>query len=369
MEKLDFLDYFKGLEDPRIERNKLYDIEEILLLTLCGVICGCEGWEDIEDFGESKLLFLRNYLPYKHGIPSDDTLRRFFRAIDPDAFQKCFSEWVASLHILTDNSLIAIDGKTSRRSFDADKNPLHLVSAFAAEARIVLGQEKVSEKSNEITAIPKLLDLLDIKRATVSIDAMGTQKKIAEKIKDRQGEYLLALKGNQGSLHDDIKLFFSDKELTAQISSYAETDGGHGRIEVRKCTVTDKIDWLNDRHDWCGLKSVVKIESQVEAKDKIAEETRYYITSLAAEPQKILNSVRSHWAIENSLHWVLDVSFNDDQSRIRKGNAPQNIAIIRHLSLNMLRSVQKKRQPIKGLRKKAGWDNDTLKEILALNFI
>ena len=369
MEKLDFLDYFQELEDPRIDRNKLYALEEILLLTLCGVICGCEGWEDIEDFGESKLLFLRNYLPYKCGIPSDDTLRRFFRAIDPEAFQKCFSKWVASLNIPMENSLIAIDGKTSRRSFDTDKNPLHMVSAFAAEARIVLGQEKVDEKSNEITAIPKLLDLLDIKGATVSIDAMGTQKKIAEKIKDKQGEYLLALKGNQSNLHNDIKLFFDDKELTSQLDACEKTDGGHGRIEVRRCTVTDKIEWLNNRHDWCALKSIVKIKSIVESKGKKTEETRYYITSLAAEAEKILDSVRNHWAIENSLHWVLDVSFNDDQSRIRKGNAPQNIAIIRHLSLNMLRSVKKKRQSIKGLRKKAGWDNDVLKEILALKFI
>ena len=369
MEKLDFLDYFQGLEDPRIERNKLYGLEEILLLTLCGVICGCEGWEDIEEFGKSKLLFLRNYLPYKHGIPSDDTLRRFFRAIDPESFQKCFSEWAASVHVLTNNSQIAIDGKTSRRSFDTDKNPLHMVSAFATEARVVLGQEKVSEKSNEITAIPKLLDLLDIKGATVSIDAMGTQKKIAEKIKEKQGDYLLALKGNQGLLHDDIKLFFNDEQLTQHLDSYEETDGGHGRVEERRCTVTDKIDWLQERHDWQGLKSIVKIESLVEEKGKRREETRYYITSLAAAPQKILASVRSHWAIENSLHWVLDMSFNEDQSRIRKENAPQNMAVIRHLALNMLRNSKKKRQSIKGLRKKAGWDNNTLKEILALKFI
>jgi predicted transposase YbfD/YdcC len=237
-EELGFLDYFAALEDPRIRNNKLYTADELLFLTLLAVICGAEGWSDVEEFGKAKLDFLRGYLPYARGIPSDDTLRRFFRAIDPGKFQECFILWIESLEIPVDKGVIAIDGKTSRRSFDKNKNPLHLVSAFASEARIILGQIATEEKSNEITAIPKLLDMLDIRGATVSIDAMGCQKSIAQKIKEGGGEYILGLKGNQGGIHGDVKLFFADPELTKECVHYEETDGGHGRIETRKCFVT-----------------------------------------------------------------------------------------------------------------------------------
>jgi len=364
MTGLSFLDYFGALEDPRCDTNKLYPVDEILLLTLSAVICGAEGWQDAEDFGECKLSFLRSFLPYEHGIPSDDTLRRFFRAIDVEAFQGMFIEWVNSLEVSIDTGVIAIDGKTLRRSGDNDKKALHMVSAFASEARIVLGQQKTDEKSNEITAIPALLELLDIAGSIISIDAMGCQKNIAKKIKDKGGEYVLALKGNQGSLHEDIRLFFEDSLLQEDVLYHEETDGGHGRIEVRKCIATDDIRWLKERHDWPGLTSIVKIVSAVERKGKQSTDMRYYITSLSAKPKKILASIRSHWAIENSLHWVLDMSFNEDQSRIRKENAPENMAVIRHVALNMIRSVKKDRQSIKGLRKQAGWNDSTLKIIL-----
>lgn len=364
MQQVGFLDYFNELEDPRSDINKLYPIGEILFLTLCAVVCGAEGWQDVEDYGKSKLLFLRNYLPYGEGIPSDDTLRRFFRAIDNASFQQMFIDWAKSLNLQIDTGVIAIDGKTSRRSHDGDKKALHTVSAFASEARIVLGQQRTDEKSNEITAIPKLLELLDIKGSVVSIDAMGCQKEIARKINKKGGDYLLALKGNQTSLHEDIKLFFEDAVLTEDLERYKEIDGGHGRIETRRCTVTDDIDWLKERHNWVGLKSIIRVDASVEKNKNISEETRYYISSLAADPAKILSSIRSHWAIENSLHWVLDMSFNEDQSRIRKENAPENMAIIRHIALNMIRRTQKKRQSVKGLRKQAGWDNDILHHIL-----
>jgi predicted transposase YbfD/YdcC len=359
---LEFLDFFTDLEDPRLDRRKLHPMPEILLLTLCGVIAGCEGWADIEDFGESKLAFLRKYLPYENGIPSDDTLRRFFRAIDPKSFEKQFTTWVKSLD-LPGETLIAIDGKTARRSYDADNQPLHLVSAFASEARLVLGQVKVSEKSNEIIAIPELLNWLDIRGSTVTIDAMGCQREIAKLIREKGGDYVLALKGNQGHLYEDVRTFFegmsSDEWDTAKT-----IDGEHGRIEERYCYTTGNIEWLTSKYLWEGLNSIGCIESIREEKGVRTLEKRYYISSLKPEATRLLKSVRSHWRIENSLHWVLDMSFGEDQSRIRKGNAPENMAIIRHFSLNLLQKYKKGRQSIRRLRKKAGWDNETLEGIL-----
>jgi predicted transposase YbfD/YdcC len=365
-EDVNFLDYFKDIEDPRSERNQLHSVSEIFLVTLCAVVCGAEGWQDVEDYGRLKLEFLRNYLPYKNGVPSDDTLRRFFRAIDPEGFKERFVLWVKDFQELPAESIISIDGKTSRHSFDTDKAALHLMSAFASEARIVLGQEKVSDKSNEITAIPRLLEWLDLRGAIVTIDAMGCQHKIAEKIKGKKGEYVLALKGNQSTLHEDIRLFFEDEVLLRSgIESYETVDGAHGRIEMRRCSVTSKIEWLKENHpEWRSVQSIIKIESIREVKDQSTKEVRYYISSLAADAKKILRVVRSHWAIENSLHWVLDMSFGEDQSRIRKKNAPENMAIMRHVALNLLQAAKLKRQSIKRLRKMAGWDNPTLQRIL-----
>jgi predicted transposase YbfD/YdcC len=363
MAALEFLDFFADLEDPRIDRRKLHPMPEILLVTLCGVIAGCEGWGDIEDFGESKLEFLRRYLPYQNGVPSDDTLRRFFRAIDPKSFEKQFTAWVKSLG-LPGEMLIAIDGKTARRSYDTDNQPLHLVSAFASEARLVLGQVKVREKSNEITAIPELLEWLDIRGSTITIDAMGCQREIAKLIREKEGDYILALKGNQGQLYENVRTFFEgmppDEWDTAKT-----IDGEHGRIEERHCYVTGDIEWLTGKDLWEGLSSIGVIESVREEKGNKTVERRYYISSLKPEAQRFLKSIRSHWGIENSLHWVLDMSFGEDQSRIRKGNAPENMAIIRHFSLNLLQKYKTGRQSIRRLRKKAGWDNTTLEGILA----
>ena len=233
-----FLDCFKKLEDPRSKRNRLYSMSEILLVTLCASICGAEGWQDVEDFGNIKIEYLREYLPYKNGIPSDDTFRRFFRAINPDKFQELFREWVKIIAPSLNDNVIAIDGKSSRRSYDDDKKMLHTLSAYATESRLVLGQEKVSDKSNEITAIPQLLDWLDIKGSIVTIDAMGCQHKIANKILEQQSNYIFCLKGNQGTLHEDIKLYFSDQELIKKNAKYCDDyDKAHGRIEHRKCSV------------------------------------------------------------------------------------------------------------------------------------
>lgn len=297
-EEMDFLDIFGQLEDPRIDRKKLHPMPEILLLTLSAVICGAESWGDVERFGKSKLMFLRRYLPYEHGVPSDDTVRRFFRAIDTTKFQRLFIEWVKeSLGSEVAGKVVAIDGKTLRGSHDAWQSPIHLVSAFACEAGIVLGQVKTREKSNEITAIPELLEWLDVRGAIVTIDALGCQKSIAEKIIDKGGDYLLALKGNQGGLHDDVRLHF---EQPAQVSisrmSHSETiDKGHGRIEVRQCRVSTDIAWLRELHpEWKGLKSIVAIDSERFIGDTTAQETRYFISSSQASASQMLASVRLH---------------------------------------------------------------------------
>lgn len=367
-EELGFLDYFSDLEDPRIERCRLHPVPEILLLTLCGVISGCEGWDDLEHFGKAKLEYLRTHLEYKNGIPSDDTLRRFFRALDPKAFQERFILWVNSLQLGLSGKVIALDGKTSRRSFDGAQGAIHMVSAFASEAGMVLGQTKVNEKSNEIKAIPELLEWLEIRGAIITIDAMGCQKVIAEKIIERGGDYILALKGNQSSLHEEVEEFFqknsSDKFLG---ESFCETSNkGHGRIEKRSCSVSESIEWLKERHsEWKGIKSIIRIESRRNVKGKESLELRYYISSLEGNASKILSSIRQHWGIENSLHWVLDMSFGEDQSRIRKDHAPTNLAVIRHCAINMIRKAKTKRQTIKGLRKQAGWKNTVLENILS----
>jgi predicted transposase YbfD/YdcC len=361
-----FLDTFGAIEDPRSTRNQLYSVNEILLLTLCAVLCGAEGWQDIEDFGKAKLTFLRHYFEYTQGIPSDDTLRRFYRSINPQEFERLFRAWVENLAKTAGAQVIAIDGKCSRRSYDGEGNMLHMISAFATEARIVLGQEKVSDKSNEITAIPKMLDWLDVKGHIVTIDAMGCQYDIANQILKKEGNYIFSLKGNQGTLSKDVQLYFEDP-LLAKHESFVDHDKGHGRIETRECWVVTDVKWLHHSHPkWITIQSIIKIESTRVLKGKISKETRYYISSLTLAPEQMLKAIRWHWAIENSLHWVLDMSFNEDYSRIRKENAPHVMAIFRHVALNLLQTAKKERQSIKGLRKLCGWDEHTLESVISL---
>lgn len=366
------MDVFSELNDPRIDRRKLHPLPEILLLTLCAVICGAESWDDIELFGEAKLDFLRRFLAFENGIPSEDTLRRFFRAIDTQQFQRLFIDWIkAWLNPEVANKVIAIDGKTLRGSHDGAHSAIHLVSAFACEAGIVLGQVKTSEKSNEITAIPELLDWLDVRGAIVTIDAMGCQKSITKKIVSKGGDYLIALKGNQESLYDDVKLHFEQPTLEAKASMLrSETvDKGHGRIEVRRCRLSSDIDWLKQRHPaWEKLNCIVAIESERHTGDSVSNETRYFIGSKTMTVTEALTAVRSHSGIENQLHWVLDMSFGEDQSRIRKQNAPTNVAIIRHAALNMIRQAKTNRVSVSKMRKSAGWDNSVLANILSQVF-
>jgi len=370
-EELGFLDFFKEIPDHRMERRKLYSVEEILLLTFCGIISGSDSWEDIEMYGEIKLEELKRYLPYKNGIPSDDTLRRFFRVLDPEVFEKSFVNWVESMQLNLSGQVVAIDGKTSRRSFDDEVKPMHLVSAFASELGITLGQLKTPEKSNEITAIPKLLNLLDLTGSTVTIDAMGCQTKIVEKVLEKEANYIIGLKGNQESLNNDVRTYFNNKPTKIIFHTAEDVDKGHGRIEMRRCTVTEEIEWLKEtHHSWKGLRSIVEIESSREIKGKLTQEKRYYISSLPAIASTHLKAIRAHWGIENKLHWVLDVCFNDDQSRIRKGNAPRNIAIIKKTALNLMRIVKKEfpRVSFKRMRKMAGWDYVFLDKILMAKF-
>lgn len=369
--ELGFIDFFKEVPDHRGNRHKLHRVEEILLLTFCGMIAGCDSWNDLEHFGSIKLSYLRKYFPYKNGVPSDDTLRRFFRALNPEVFESCFIKWVRSLQIELSDKVVAIDGKTSRRSFDGDNKPMHLVNAFASEFGIVLGQLKTAEKSNEITAIPELIELLDIIGSIVTIDAIGCQAKIVEKIIDKGADYLIGLKGNQGTLSKDVSIHFERKPCEADFFKVTAKDKGHGRIETRTCTVTENIKWLKELHPkWKKLNSIIEIKSEREIKSNISTETRYYISSLQAKPDKILNAIRQHWGVENKLHWVLDMSFNDDQCRIRKGNAPRNIAIIKKTVLNLLQIIKKDkpRVSLKAMRKIAGWDNSFMDNVLMTKF-
>ena len=366
-----FIDFFKEILDHRIDRRKLHSVEEILLVTFCGMISGCDSWNDLELFGKTKLDYLRRYLSYDNGAPSDDTLRRFFRVLDPEVFESCFIKWVHSFQLDLTNKIVAVDGKTSRRSFDGDNKPMHVVSAFVSELGITLGQLKTADKSNEITAIPELLDLLDIAGSIVTIDAMGYQVSIVEKIIDKNADYLIGLKGNQGKLNEDVRLFFENKPRGAVFSVASEYDKGHGRIETRQCTATEDIAWLRERHPrWKKLGSLIEIKSKREIKGEEAKETRYYISSLRSPAEKLLNAVRQHWGVENKLHWVLDVSFNDDQCRIRKGNAPRNIAIVKKTALNLLQIIKrdKPRVSLKAMRKLAGWDNGFLDSVLMASF-
>ena len=375
-ESVKFLNYFSNLEDPRIDRQKLYPLNELLFATLCGVICGAEGWDDLELFCKSKLDFLKKYLPFKNGVSSHDTFSRVFSLLNPKQFKECFMGWVCSLQEEIPE-LVALDGKKIRRSFDKAKNKkaLYMVSAFATESNIVLGQERVNCKSNEITAIPRLLELLDLRGSLVTIDAMGCQKEIAEKIIDQNANYILALKGNQGNLHDEVKTFFTEEMKNnfknVKCDYYKNCDKAHGRIEIRKCWSSENINWITNRQEWAELKSISMIESTRIIDNKKTIETRFYIASIPANAKKISCAVRSHWKIENSLHWVLDVTFNEDNSRIRRKNAPENIAVFRHAALNLLRKFKetaKKRISIKGLRKKAGWDNRTLEALMLQQF-
>jgi len=362
-------EHFSQITEPR-ESNKSHKLLDIITIALCATICGCDGWIQMEEFARSKQEWFESFLDLPHGIPSDDTFARVFAAIDPDEFQKAFISWVKVIQTMTRGEIVAIDGKTLRRSHDrsAGKKPIHMVSAWACENHMVLGQVKTEAKSNEIRAIPRLLDLLDIQDCIITIDAMGCQKSIAGQIVDQGADYVLALKGNQGRLHEDIDLFFQDalasdfKDMKHEF--WQGVDGDHGRIETRRYWATSDLAWLPETKTWKGLNSAVMVHRTREVNDKVVSETAYYISSLESDPKLMAKAIRGHWGIENRLHWVLDVSFREDESRVRKDHAPQNLAVLRHMALNMLKREKSKRISIKTKRLKAGWDNHFLQKVL-----
>jgi predicted transposase YbfD/YdcC len=370
-----FLSYFKDLRDPRQQGKVEYPLDEVLLLCLLAVLAGAETFVDIALFGRKKLGLLRRFRPFAEGTPAHDHLGDILAALDAGQFQRCFIAWVAALTGASEG-VIAIDGKTVRRSHhkNSGKVAIHMVSAFAARQRLVLGQIKVAEKSNEIVAIPKLLDMLAIEGAIITIDAMGCQREIAQKIIDKKADYLLALKGNQGSLREDVEVFVAEQKAKGfqdtKISRDETVDGDHGRIETRTTTVIHDIAWLQDRHDWPGLKSVIIVDSIRETPgpspgtDKIERETRFYITSLILLAGLLGPIIRSHWAIENSLHWVMDMVFRDDECRVRTDHAPANFCTIKHIAHNLIRKAPGKGS-LRLKRKAAGWDDDFLVSLVA----
>jgi predicted transposase YbfD/YdcC len=359
------------VEDPRMNRTKLHSLTDILFITLCAVLSGADSWTEIVLFGRSKLEWLRRYLPLPNGIPSHDTFGRVFARLDPMQLEKCFLAWMSALAQATEGRLIAIDGKTIRRSFDqaSGKAAIHMVSAWCEANHLVLGQVATEQKSNEITAIPRLLELLDIRNAVITIDAMGCQKAIAKKIIEEKGHYVLQLKENQATLHALVKETFD--ELTdrgipcVQYKYHEETDAGHGRIETRRIWTTDWTDWYADRREWAGLRSFVCVESIRQVGEKRSLERRYFISDLDGRDTKaMLRYVRGHWGIENKVHWCLDMTFREDTLRNRIGHSAQNLSRIRRLALNLLRREKSCLAGAKGKRLKAAMETDYLLQVI-----
>jgi predicted transposase YbfD/YdcC len=364
-----FLNHFKDLPDPRQPGKIVYPLAEVLLLCLLAVLGGAETFVDIARFGEKKIELLRRFRPFRDGTPSHDHLGDIFAVLDAAAFQRCFVAWVAAV-TGAPAELIAIDGKTLRRSFQKKgaKAPIHMVSAFAARQRLVLGQVKVAEKSNEIIAIPALLDMLAIAGAIVTIDAMGCQRDIAQKILDNKADYVLALKGNQGTLREDVEVFVAEQKANGfkdtKVSRHQTVDGDHGRIETRTYTAIHEVAWLQERHNWPGLRGVVMVESTREIGDKIERETRFYITSLVLLAYALGPVIRGHWAVGNSLHWVMDMIFRDDECRVRTNHAPANFTTLKHMAHNLMRKAPGK-DSMRLKRKVAAWDDDFLASLVA----
>jgi predicted transposase YbfD/YdcC len=367
------LDHFAVIEDDREPWRVAHPLLEVLLLVVCGTIADCDDFEFIAEWGEAHLDFLRRFLPYHHGVPTGRWLNALMNRIDPGLFSEAFTSWVRETWPAHPD-LVAIDGKTSRRSHDrsAGRAPLHLLSAFATKSRLVLGQQAVADKTNEITAIPVLLERLaaknGLKGSLVSIDAIGTNPAVATAIREAGADYLLAVKANQPSLRAEIERFFADPNV-ASLDCTVDFDKGHGRIEQRTVTVAREVEWINGDRRFPGevrlpaVAAIIRVASRVELADRCRFETRYYVSSAKLTAARAAEAIRSHWAIENSLHWVLDVTFGDDRSRLRTGHGAKNMAVVRHFAINLVRAAKDKRT-IKLRRKRAGWDPDFLAKIL-----
>ena len=377
--ELSLIEHFKTLHDPRVERTKDHDLIDVLVIAVCCVLCGGESFNDMEDFGLAKCDWFKTFLKLRNGIPSHDTFNRVFQALDPQQFLDCFLRWTQSLRQAVAQEIVALDGKALRRAMNKQQSPKYIVSAWANSNNLVLGQLKVDEKSNEITAVPELLRVLELAGCIVTIDAMGCQKKIAKEIIEADADYVLALKGNQEQVHEEVKAFLDStveeqqkqrpkgavlpKELAA-LQKCETIEKDHGRTEIRRYYQSSDLDWFADKAKWEGLQSVGMVESVRQTGEKTTVERRYYLCSLKLDVQTFAKAVRGHWGVENKLHWILDVCFREDQSRARAGFAAENLATLRRLALNLLKREKTKKRGIKGKQLNASWDHAYLLKLL-----
>lgn len=362
-------EHIRIISDPRAEKNKRHPLETIIFTAICAVICGAESWVDLQRYGELKKEWLSKHVDLSHGVPSHDTFGRFFALLDPQAFQEGFLGWIRRIQEKTQGRIVSVDGKSIRRSHDRarSKEALHLVHAWASENHFLLGEIKTDTKSNEITAIPELLKLLDLEGAIVTVDAMGTQKEIAKDIQDKKADYVMALKGNQGLFYEEVKQYWEDSELKKAADYYETTEKGHGRLEQRRHWSTEDLSWFADKTKWPGLRSIACVEAERTIQGQGSIEKRYYLSSLQADAQELARSVRAHWSVENNLHWVLDVVFREDESRVRIGYAAENFALLRRMALSLIKRDKTSKDSIKGKRFSAGLSDVYLEKMLFQN--
>ncbi len=361
--------YFGGISDPRTGQNVQHKLLDIVTIALCGIICGADNWVDIEMFGQAKYEWLSSFLELKHGIPSHDTFGRVFRRLNAQEFQASFAEWTRAICVLSAGTILSVDGKQMRRSKDGllGQDGIYMVSVWAGENNLVLAQDKVADHTNEITAIPHLLKLLDIRDSIVTIDGIGCQTEIVKTIVDQEADYVVAVKANQEMLFADVQAAFGPTTREFAPAYHKTIEKGHGRIEIRECWVCqlpDVLDFIADYKVWPGLRSLVKIQTERRFPNKVEHDTRYFIASLAATPERLLNIIRSHWQIENQVHWVLDIAFRQDDNRARKDHAPQNLAVLEHIALNLLKQEKSLKVGVKARRLRAGWDLPYLLKVL-----
>lgn len=378
---LSLIDELKTIADPRMDRTKDHDLIDILVIAICALLCAAESFNDMEDFGKAKQDWFKTFLKLRNGIPSHDTFNRVFAALDPKDFLDCFLRWTQSLRESVAQEIVALDGKALRRALNRHESPKYVVSAWAESNDLVLGQLKVNEKSNEITAVPELLRVLELSGCIVTVDAMGCQKKIAKEIIEADADYVLALKGNQETVHQEVKSFLDAtleerkasrprgavvSRAARQMQEFKTEEKDHGRIETRRYYQSEELDWFADRQKWEGLRSVGMVESIREANGQTTIERRYYLSSLKLDVETFARAVRGHWGVENKLHWVMDVCFGEDQSRARTGYAAENLATLRRLALNLLKREKTRKRGIRGKQLNASWDHCYLLKLLGV---